>query len=100
MLRTAPISGVAGVFPEIVGGLFDAHRAGDDLTEADRALQEIIERIESLPTPWALKVFAQFRGLGASGYASAVSRKRRNELDALRAWFDDWSDKHSLPLVA
>jgi len=99
-LANGAISGVAGVFPEVVGRLFEAHRNGADLTEADSALQEIVNRINQLPTPWALKVFAASRGLGSSDYASAVSTERRSELADLRDWYESWAEKHSLLTVA
>lgn len=99
-LANGAISGVAGVFPEVVGRLFDAYRNGEDLTEADSALQEIVNRIDQLPTPWALKALAAYRGLGISNNASAVSTERRNEVDDLRKWFERWAEKHSLSSVA
>ncbi|MDA0204746.1 MAG: dihydrodipicolinate synthase family protein [Acidobacteria bacterium] len=89
------ISGVAGVFPETLRLLLDAHRDGSDPAEADAALQEIVKQISVLPTPWALKQLAECRGLCATtDYASAVSRQRRKQLDDLKRWFEDWAERH------
>lgn len=82
------ISGIAGVFPEVVGAVAGAHGAGADHADADAVLQEIARRIESLPAPWGLKLLAQCRGLGEAHFALPVSTGRRQELDALKEWFE------------
>ena len=94
------ISGVAGVFPEVVGALVGAHRAGNDPAAADAVLLEIVERIETLPVPWALKLLAQRRGLGEAHFALPVSNGRRQELAALEEWFERWSAGRRLLPVA
>ncbi len=94
------ISGIAGVFPEIVGALVSAHRAGNDPAAAGAVLLEIIERIETLPVPWGLKLLAQRRGLGEAHFALPVSNGRRQELTVLQEWFERWSAGRRLLPVA
>lgn len=94
------ISGVAGVFPDVVGELVNAHRAGSGFAAADAALLEIVRRIEKLPAPWGLKLLAQRRGLGEAHFAVPVSSGRRQELAALQEWFERWSAERCLPSVA
>lgn len=94
------ISGIAGVFPEVVGELVNAHRDGSGSAAADAALLEIVRRIEKLPAPWGLKLLAQRRGLGEAHFALPVSSGRRRELAALQEWFERWSAERRLPSVA
>jgi 4-hydroxy-tetrahydrodipicolinate synthase len=59
------ISGIASVCPELVLPIYEALRAGKK--EKARALQgrldEFILRIRDLPSPWAMKLALQVRGL-------------------------------------
>ncbi len=94
------ISGIAGVFPEVVGALVSAHRDGKEHAAAGAVLLEIIVRIETLPVPWGLKLLAQCRGLGEARFALPVSNGRRQELAALEEWFERWSADRCLLSVA
>lgn len=94
------ISGVAGVFPEVVGALVSAHRTGEEHASAELVLLEIIKQIEIFPTPWGLKLLAQCRGLGDAHFATPVSNSRRQALTVLEEWFERWSCDHRLLSVA
>ncbi len=92
------ISGIAGVFPEVVGALVSAHREGKNPAAARAVLLELIERIETLPVPWGLKLLAQRRGLGEARFSLPLSTGRRRQMAALQEWFERWSaDRCLLP---
>jgi len=82
------ISGIAGACPELILPVYEALRAGRK--EQARALQarldEFISHIRDFPSPWAMKLALQVRGLEMGSLAwpmgPDLSRKARN--------FQDW----------
>ena len=86
------ISGIAGVVPELTSTLVNAGLSHDaeTLARASALLDEILSRLEVLPTPWALQVIAAERGLAQDSYALPLSPERRAQIESLRAWFRAW----------
>ncbi len=82
------ISGIASACPELILPLFEALRAGK--LEKARTLQarldEFIFHIRDLPSPWAMKLALQVRGLDMGTFAWPMGPSLRE-----RAWeFQNW----------
>ena len=79
------ISGVAGVLPELIVGIYRQH--SDSLIQQ---LDELLRHIGCFPTPWGLKCLAQCRGLGNPFFLLPLSEARRRQITALAEWFQEW----------
>lgn len=91
------ISGPAGVVPEMTVALFDASASGDDgrLRSLEALFNELLERVDALPYPWALIEIAAIRGGAPAVYPFNPHRHRRAALDALHQWFPTWLERFS-----
>ena len=76
------VSGVAGVCPELILPLFDAHNE-----DAVQALRAFIEKLDAMPVPWGLKWIAECRGLAAARFNLPLSESRICQGNQLREWF-------------
>lgn len=85
------ISGVAGVLPELTVSIYQNYLAGDkdNLAAGLTALAALIEQLEKLPVPWALKVIAEARGLFETRFAWPVCVEHTRRFHALRSWFEE-----------
>jgi 4-hydroxy-tetrahydrodipicolinate synthase len=84
------VSGVACTLPELMSRIFESGRAGKDFVGDRRLLDEFIEQLNPLPTPWGLKVASAVRGYTRESYPFALSKEREGETAHLRTWFADW----------
>ena len=91
------VSGVACTLPELMTTIFGI-RNGSVATDASRLLDEFIERLGVLPTPWGLKVTSAARGYTRESYPLPLSDLRKKEIEDLRTWFLGWY-KQTLPSV-
>ncbi|MBK9168893.1 MAG: dihydrodipicolinate synthase family protein [Bryobacterales bacterium] len=91
------ISGVAGVVPELNVALYEVFAAADmERRRTVLALQdELLEQLAPLPVPWALKIIAARRGLGAVSFPIPLSEKRKAQVRGFAAWFDAWTERAS-----
>jgi 4-hydroxy-tetrahydrodipicolinate synthase len=80
---------VAGVAPELITFLFH-RRSAQSYARAEQLLAELIERLSAFPTPWALKLIAEYRGLGEAHFAQPLSETRIAQACDLRVWFAKW----------
>lgn len=85
------VSGVACVLPELLLRLYAA--GATDPTSADfehlaSTLADAIVQLRKLPTPWALKMLSEARGLAPATFPMPLSAQRQAERDALLAWFE------------
>jgi len=83
------ISGIAGACPELILPLYEALRAGKK--EEARALQarldEFIFHICGLPSPWAMKLALQARGLEMGSLAWPMGSKLCQKAQKFQDWF-------------
>jgi len=86
------ISGIAGVFPEVIQSLY-AHRSSSgsgDFHLAKQLVEEMIPLLDSFPAPWALKWIAEARGITRATFAQPVSPRRaqdsRRIMDLIPQW--------------
>jgi 4-hydroxy-tetrahydrodipicolinate synthase len=84
------ISGVACTLPELMSTLFATGGRGEAFTAKRRQLDDYIERLGPLPTPWGLKVTSAARGFTHESYPFPLSPQRNAEMAALREWFNGW----------
>jgi len=84
------VSGVACTLPDLMTRIFASSGEGKDFTEGRALLEEFIEQLGPLPTPWGLKVTSAVRGYTRESYPFALSQEREGEVESLRAWFADW----------
>lgn len=89
---TGGISGVACVLPELVLALWRSGEepASETFSAAERLLDEFIAQLGPWPTPWGLKLVAEYRGFGPACPAVPLSAARRGQAQSFRAWFKPW----------
>jgi len=83
------ISGIASACPELILPVFEALQAGKK--EQARALQsrldEFILHIHDLPSPWAMKLALQVRGLDMGALAWPMGSKLCQKAQKFQDWF-------------
>jgi 4-hydroxy-tetrahydrodipicolinate synthase len=83
------ISGIASACPELILPIYAAHRSGKK--EEARALQarlnDFIFRIRDLPSPWAIKLALQVRGLDTGGMAWPMGPNLCQKAQEFQDWF-------------
>ncbi|MDA1235893.1 MAG: dihydrodipicolinate synthase family protein [Acidobacteria bacterium] len=86
------ISGVAGVLPEVIVGLREAHRSGDQewFDGCSKRLEEFIGKVKHFPVPWALKIVAEARGWFPARFALPLTTRRQAQKDEMQQWFQRW----------
>lgn len=86
------VSGVACALPEVIRALF-ALKAGEaSFEQAANLLQEFIQQIDVLPTPWGLKVIAEARKLAKATFPMPLSAHRAEQSRTMQSWFTGWLD--------
>lgn len=86
------VSGIACVLPELILGLYaqGAHAASTEFDDCWRLLREVANKLDSLPTPWALKWFAEARGIFEAKFSQPLSAERAARGVELEEWFCGW----------
>lgn len=84
------VSGVACTLPELMTSLFATDGTGEEFTVHKGLLNDFIEQLGALPTPWGLKVTSAVRGFSRESYPFPLSSERAQEAAMLREWFVDW----------
>lgn len=84
------VSGVACTLPELMSSLFETAGHGDAFLTKSRLLNDFIDHLGPLPTPWGLKVTSAVRHFTHESYPFPLSRKREGEVAELREWFRNW----------
>ena len=80
------ISGVAGVLPELIMGLWRSA----PLEQPALRLREFISWLSRFPVPWGLKWVAEWRGIAAAEFAWPLSEERRQAAKEFQKWFENW----------
>jgi 4-hydroxy-tetrahydrodipicolinate synthase len=87
------VSGVACTLPELMTTLFAAHSDLNKSVNLRKLLDEFIEHLGTLPTPWGLKVTSAARGYTHETYPLPLSGTRKNEIENLHTWFVNWYEQ-------
>lgn len=82
------ISGVCGVFPELMRLLAQETPEHIENSDCARWLTEIIGQLDGLPTPWGLKWLAECREIPWDASPLPLSPRRLQQRNALRRWYD------------
>jgi len=94
------ISGVACAIPELILALFRERAASNSPSfhRASQLLNEFIEQLEPLPTPWGIKWTAQARDVIPATFAQPVTPERLTQGDQITTWLREWLPR-ALPLL-
>jgi 4-hydroxy-tetrahydrodipicolinate synthase len=86
------VSGIACVLPELILGLYaeGSRAAATEFDDCWRLLREVANKLDSQPTPWGLKWFAEARGLFEARFSQPLSADRAAEGMKLEEWFCEW----------
>lgn len=89
------ISGIAGAFPELMVALTQAARARDHVTRDDLLplLRELFVQAGVFPTPWAIRIGLEARGIPVGPLPLPLSPTRRAQQTAFVAWLPTWLDR-------
>lgn len=85
-LADGVISGVACVLPELMQQIFEAGIFAAN-TGLETKLQDFIEQLNIMPTPWGLKVMAEARGITKASFPFPLSASRVAQSAQLITWF-------------
>jgi 4-hydroxy-tetrahydrodipicolinate synthase len=84
------VSGVACALPELMSSLFATGGLGNAFETKSHLLNEFIDHLGPLPTPWGLKVTSAVRHFTHESYPFPLSATREAEVTELREWFKGW----------
>jgi len=89
------ISGVAGFCPELLVGLcrsFDRGRL-DEAARLQALLDDLISHIAVFPTPWAIRIGLESRGIGTGPLPLPLTPERQRQIEEFTGWFGGWREK-------
>ncbi len=84
------VSGVACVVPELIQSIYRQPVMSPGFAECTGQLDDFLEQLNSLPTPWGLKWIAEEREILNASFALPLSAQRRADGEALKHWFRTW----------
>lgn len=86
------ISGIAGFCPELIVRFASGYRAGreEEIARLERQRMELIDRIEELPTPWAVRLGLEVRGIEPGPFPIPASEARREQMLEFQRWFESF----------
>jgi 4-hydroxy-tetrahydrodipicolinate synthase len=84
------VSGVACALPELMTRIFSSTPKSEVFAHNCVLLDEFIEQLSQLPTPWGLKVVSELRGFTQLSFPFPLSSQRKAEVESLREWFSAW----------
>lgn len=89
------ISGLAGIMPELIASMFDAHRREQTEQRALLAgwVQEFITEMDQLPFPVAMKLAARRRGLFNPQLALPLSQRQQQVAEEFESWFSKFQPR-------
>jgi 4-hydroxy-tetrahydrodipicolinate synthase len=84
------ISGVAAFCPELIVGFAASFHAGreEDVARLERQRMDLIAQLEKLPTPWAVRLGLEVRGINPGPYPIPASDRRREQMREFQQWFE------------
>lgn len=86
------VSGCACVVPELIQDLYSAGRntGSAEFHSAVRLLQDFLNQLGPLPTPWGLKWAAEARNIVKAKFSQPLSSRRKAQGEQLMDWFKNW----------
>ena len=91
-------SGIACFLPELLVSHYRAFRAGEEETtrRCQALVDELIEEIIKLPTPWGIRLGLEIRGIPTGPLPLPLSAVRRHEIAEFQGWLRRWLPEHDL----
>jgi len=95
------VSGIAGICPELLVGLYRSFREGrhDEIVRFQGLLDELIDRISIFPTPWGIRIGLAARGIDTGMLPLPLTSPRRAQIEAFTAWLPGWLEANALTRV-
>ena len=89
------ISGLAGIMPELIASMFNAHRAEqtEQLALLTGWVQEFIAEMDKLPFPVAMKLAARCRGLLNPQLTLPLSQRQQRVAEEFESWFSTFQPR-------
>jgi 4-hydroxy-tetrahydrodipicolinate synthase len=89
------VSGIAGFCPSLVLAVHRSWTRGDAVRAAhlQTLLDEVILRLDTLPTPWGIRVALESRGFDMGPLPLPLSQVRREQVSRFREWLPGWFDR-------
>ena len=86
------ISGIAGVCPDLIRGIYENFRSGqkESSKHLQTMLDELIAHIDGFPPPWAIKLALQARGIETGVLSWPLGEHLQSKAEELQAWFLEW----------
>ncbi|HUZ46876.1 MAG TPA: dihydrodipicolinate synthase family protein [Terriglobia bacterium] len=86
------ISGIAGVCPDLIRGIYETFRSGQQgsAKHLQTLLDELIAHIDAFPPPWAIKLALQARGIETGVLSWPLGEHLQSKKEELQAWFMEW----------
>jgi 4-hydroxy-tetrahydrodipicolinate synthase len=93
------ISGLACCCPELLVALHRSGRNGDpdETGRLQGLLDDLIDQVSPLPTPWGVRVALRARGLDTGPLPLPLSRARAEQIARLEAWLRTWLERADIP---
>jgi 4-hydroxy-tetrahydrodipicolinate synthase len=92
------ISGVAGFCPELVTAIARsvAEGAREEIARLSALLDELIDEIAPLPTPWGIRAGLSARGIDTGPFPLPLAAARLQQIAAFKAWLPGWLERSGL----
>ena len=86
------ISGIACFAPDLILSIYRAWRDGkaEEAAALQRVLDELIEKLVSMPIPWGVRIGLETRGIPNGPLHQPVAESRKAVIADLRAWVRAW----------
>jgi len=90
-LADGVISGVACVLPALIQGMFENGARGIVSDAMLSALDQFIRQLDTLPTPWGLKVIGEALGIAKASFPFPLSERRQLQREEMTEWFSQYN---------
>ena len=89
------VSGIACFCPSLVLGIHRSWTRGDTARAAhlQTLLDEAVLQLDTLPTPWGIRVALEAQGFSMGPYPLPLSPVRRERVARFREWLPGWMDR-------
>ena len=89
------VSGIAGFCPALPLAIHRSWTRGDTNRAAhlQTLLDEAVLQLDTLPTPWGIRIALEARGFGMGPLPLPLSPARREQVAQFRTWLPGWMDR-------
>lgn len=89
------VSGIACFCPSLVLAIHRSWTRGDHGRAAhlQTLLDEAVLKLDTLPTPWGIRIALEAQGFTMGPYPLPLSQVRRDRVTSFREWLPGWTDR-------